>query len=431
MNNVRRFTITAVLLTLQLNIFALDYSSVTNTLSDIFYTRIDENEGTTTFRSLLIPFGGRTESLGSAYTGYCNDVSYLQFNPAAGAIQDETQLALYHNHWIADSRMESIAFTTRNKNLSIGSFVSCFYVPFTEYNLFGDRVAGSYYTETTGGINISYNFLAGYNFKGIAVGTTIKGGWRGMPDYTDKDTNSIISGSGLEQSALAAMADIGVMMQFNFLKFYSSREPNVRIGFSVMNLGAAFTGFGSSGGVVLDDALPTVIATGMSLRFIKPVTISVDLKTPINIQTGTAYRLNESLGVEIQFAKFLAFMLGFQIKGANPAFSSGFEFEVSKIRLNFNYTLDFTSSLNPLNRVSISAKLLLGDRGRSLVQNEIDVLYRQGLTYYSQGKWQEAIDSWEKILEINRRYDPAKLGIASARSQIEMFEKIKNTLKFE
>lgn len=410
---------------------ALDYSGITSALSDVFYSKVDSNEGTTTFRSLLIPFGGRTESLGSAYTGLCDDISYLQFNPAAASVQKETQLSVFHNQWIADSKMETIAFTTRKSNLGLGAYLSCFYVPFTEYNLFGERANGSYYTETTGGINIAYNFLAGYNFKGLAVGTTIKGSWRGMPDYTDNDTNSIIAGSGLEQSGLAVMADFGAMLQFNFLKFYSSRDANLRVGVSLQNAGAAFTGFGSSSGVILDDALPTMIATGISFKFIKPVTLTMDFKLPINLLDGTIYKPYEGAGVQVQFTDFLAFLAGFQFKGANPAFSTGFEFEVYKVRLNFNYTLDFTSSFNPINRISLSAKLLLGDRGRSELQSKVDELYQEGLQLYSQGKWQDAINKWEEVLEIDKRFDPAKLGIQTAKMQLDMFQKIQDSLRFE
>ena len=410
---------------------ALDYSSVTSALSDIFHSQVDSNEGTTTFRSLLIPFGGRTESLGCAYTGLCDDVSFLQFNPAASSIQKETQLSLFHNQWIADSKMETAAFTTRNKNLGIGAYISCFYLPFTEYNLFGERAAGSYYTETTGGFNISYNFLAGYNFKGIALGATIKGGWRGMPDYTDNNTNAIIANSGLEQSGLALMADFGAMLQFNFLKFYSSRDANLRVGLALQNLGAAFTGFGSSSGLKMDDALPTMISSGLSFKIIKPLTITMDFKIPLNLLNGRIYKPYEGVGLQIQFTSFLSFLAGFQIKGANPAFSSGFEFEFYKVRMNFNYTLDFTSSFNPFNRVSLSAKLLLGDRGRGKIQDQIDDIYQEGLKLYSQGKWTQAIEKWQEVLKIDSRFDPAKLGIETATRQIEMYEKIKESLKFE
>ena len=189
---------------------AAPLTDASSALGDLFSSMTDPNEGATSFRSLLIPFGGRTESLGNAYTGLCDDISYLRYNPAAGSIQKETQVALFHNSWIADSKLETLAFTTRFKNiphLSTGGYISCFYLPFTEYNFFGDRVAGSYYTESVAAFNASYNLLAGYDFKGLATGITLKTGWRGMPDYTDNNTDAIIAGSGLSQSALALMAD--------------------------------------------------------------------------------------------------------------------------------------------------------------------------------------------------------------------------------
>ena len=114
---------------------SLSLTDISSGFSGLFSSSVDKNEGETSFRSLLIPFGGRTESLGSAYTGLCDDVGYLRFNPAAGSIQNETQVSLFHNTWIADSKLETLAYTTRFnklKNLSIGGYVSCFYVPFTE-----------------------------------------------------------------------------------------------------------------------------------------------------------------------------------------------------------------------------------------------------------------------------------------------------------
>ena len=82
-------------------------------------------------------------------TGYklSDDISFLNYNPAASSIQKETQFAVFHNSWISDSNYETIAYTTRFNNFGFGVQASCFYVPFTEYNIFGDRTAGSYYTE--------------------------------------------------------------------------------------------------------------------------------------------------------------------------------------------------------------------------------------------------------------------------------------------
>ncbi|MBR1638571.1 MAG: UPF0164 family protein [Treponema sp.] len=405
-----------------------------NTLiSDFFYSTLDSNEGTTSFRSLLIPFGGRTESLGNAYTGLCDDINYLRYNPAAGALQKEGQIALFHNSWIADSKLDTLAFTTRfNKipSLSFGTFLSCFYLPFTEYNAFGDRVTSGYYSETTGAFNISYNFFEGYDFKGLALGATVKASWRSIPNYADDDTGLVIPNSGISQSAAAFMADIGMMMQFNFLKFYSSRDPNVRIGLSLQNLGAAVTGFTKT--LVQDSPLPTLASAGISVRFIKPFTLSLDFSQPLNLQDLKTYHLPYiSTGISVQFAPFLLFLAGAGIKGSNPHINAGFEFEVAKIRLNLNYTLDFTSSLAPFNKFSLSAKIMLGDKGRSITAAKIDELYSEGLMFYAEEKWEEAIECWEKVLKLNRHFNPASLGIKAARYRIEMLEMIKNSLKLD
>lgn len=409
---------------------ALSYSDLITDLSDIFYSFVDKNEGQTSFRSLLIPFGGRSESLGGAYTGLCDDINFLQYNAGAGAVQKESQIALFHNMWIADSKMETIAATTRFKNiphLSLGGFVSCFYLPFTEYNIFGDRVAASYYSETLAAINFSYNFLAGYDFKGFSLGGNLKTAWRGMPNYTDNNTNEVINNSGLAQSGLAFMGDLGLLLQFNFLKFYYSRDPNVRIGFSAQNLGVSLTGWGQE--VVLDDPLPSLLSAGISVKFVKPVTLSLEFQQPINLQNLSTYlKPYIASGISLEFTNFLSVLGGFAIKGGNPRFSVGFEFEVAKVRFNFNYTLDFTSSFSPLNKLSLSLKLKLGDKGRSIIDKQVDEYYQQGLIYYAEADYQAAIDVWKEALKLNKRFDPAKLGIQSAQYQIDMFQLIKESL---
>lgn len=411
----------------------LSYSEITENLSGIFYSTVDDNEGQTSFRSLLIPFGGRSESLGGAFTGLSDDISYLKFNPGAGAIQKETQFSLFHNTWIADSKLDSLAYTTRLSNipnLSYGGYISCFYLPFTEYNLFGDRVAGSYYSETVAALNLAYNFLAGYDFKGFALGVNIKTGWRSMPDYTDNNTDAIIANSGLQQSALSIMGDVGLLLQFNFLKYYYSREPNVHIGLSVQNLGVSITGFGAN--VIQDDPLPTLLSGGISLKFLKPLTLSMDFSQPVNLSNLETYLLPYiNLGVSFDFADFLSLMAGISMKGANPRFSAGFEFEVAKLRFNFNYSLDFTSSLAPFNRLSLSTKILMGDKGRSIIDKNVDDYYQQGLIAYADADYEGAIELWNEALKLNKRFDPAILGIQSAQHQIDMFKKIKESLMLD
>ena len=412
--------------------FALDFTELTDTLSTLGYFQSSKNEGSTSFRSLLIPIGGRPESLGSAYTGLCDDAGYINYNAAASCLLANTQVSAYHNSWIADSKLDTLVYTTRNENFGFGIQAGCLYLPFSEYNIYGERVNASYYSETNLALNFSYNFLAGYDFKGIALGGSIKSAFRSVPDYTDNNTDAIIPLSGLVQSGIGIMADLGVMLQFNFLKFFASRTPNVRIGISAQNLGVAFTGMGGKKGISLDDPLPSFIAAGFSCQFLPVITASFDIKQPVNLFALKDYQtFSMSAGIILAFTKSFSLLLGTEFKGGNPRFSLGSEIQLVNARLNFNYTLDLTSSFNPVNRISLSAKILLGDRGRAERQKLIDQLYLKGLDFYANSEWENAIEEWEQILLINKRYDPAILGIESARSQIEMYEKVRESMFFE
>ena len=413
-------------------LFSLDYSDLDSALTDLGYFESSKNEGITSYRSLLIPVGGRAESLGSAYTGLCDDAGFINYNAAASCILTDTQASAFHNSWIADSKLDTIVYTTRIDNAGFGVQAGCLYLPFSEYNMFGERVNTSYYTETNFAANFSYNFLAGYDFKGLALGATVKSVFRSVPDYTDNDTDAIKSFSGLSQSGVGIMADFGVMLQFNFLKFFASRTPNVRIGLSAQNLGVALTGLGSKSGIKLDDPLPTYFAAGISCQFLPIITATFDIKQPVNLFAPGQYQMfSVSAGAILAFTKKFNLLVGAELKGGNPRFSVGSEFQLSKTRLNFNYTLDLTSSFNPVNRISLSAKVLLGDRGRAERQLRIDELYLKGLEYYANSEWEKAIETWEEVLKINKRYDPAKVGIESARAQIEMYQKVRESMFFE
>jgi len=423
-----KLSILLLFLTILLSqVSAIDLTDATSRLSEIFYSTVDSNEGTTSFRSLNIPSGGRAESLGTAYTALADDISFFDYNPAASSVLKNTEFSVYHNSWISDSSMETLAGTIRNGNLGMGAQIRCFYVPFTEYNIFGDRVAGSYYSETTATLNMAYNFLAGYNFKGLAVGMNLKGAWRSIPDYTDNDTDQIISGSGLAQSGAAVMGDLGMLLRFNAGKFYSSRDPNLHIGVSLMNAGAAFTGFGSksSTGIILDDPLPTRISAGVSYQMIKPVILTLEFRQPINIQSlSKSGKWSAGTGLSIQVTDFFAVLSGFLLQGGNPRISLGSQFELSKIIMNVNYTFDLTTSLNPVNHISLSAKINFGDRGRKTLSDAVDSYYNEGLEYYAHGQLDKAIDSWNKALAIDKRFDPAIEAIQTAQKALDLYQHI-------
>ena len=108
-----------------------------------------------------------------------------------------------------------------------------------------------------------------------------------------------------------------------------------------------------------------------------------------------------------------------------PRFSMGAEFLANKVLLNINYTFDLTSSINPINRISLSAKLNLGDGGRDKIQDTIDEIYSIGLSKYIAGDLEGAIETWEEILIYNKYYDPALDGIATAQDTIRIQRRIR------
>ncbi len=409
------------------NSFALDLSDVNNTLASTFMGLVDNNEGLTSFPSLNITSGGREESLGGAFTGLSDDICFFDYNPAASCILRLGEAALFHNSWIADSNLESLAWADRYGDFGVGAKLKCFYVPFTEYNYFGERVAGNYYSETTAIINASYNFFHGYYFKGLAVGVNLKGVWRSVPDYTDNETDSIISGSGLAQSGLGIMADIGFIMTFDAAKNFGSREPNLRLGLSVQNLGAAFTGFGSQGTFKLDDPLPTAVAFGASYRLFKKLALTADIKKPINLSDfSKSAAWSAGAGIEFNVTEFFSVLGGFRLKGANPRISLGSEFTIKKIVFDVNYTFDLTSSLNPVNHFSLSARFKLGDHGRKQKQEKCDSFYTRGLDEYSKGNYGAAISCWEAALKEDKSFTPAKKWIETVRASQKLFNRVIN-----
>jgi len=414
-------TLSILLFLFPFSLVAMDVSDSYFFISGLFDSLVDPHSGRTSFRSLLIPGGGRMEAMGSAFTALADDISFFEANPAGSSTMKNTELAVFHNNWIADSRLETISFTQRRENLGYGISLRCFYVPFTEYNTFGERVSRGYYTETFGIFNISYNFLAGYNFKGFATGANLKLGWRGVPDFSDGE-GTIRKGSGLAQSALTVMTDIGIQTRFNLLKLYSSRDPNFFIGLSGRNIGPA----------IGNEAPPTLFTLGSAWKPAHPLVISAEYQQPVNIlNLNQSERAVFGVGAALEFTSFIAVLAGFQLKGANPRFSLGTELNVNDLQFNINYTLDLTTQAALLNRVSLAAKLNLGDSGREARRILIEKMYLEGLQLYAQGNLENAIALWRRTLELDKRFDPAIEGIETAELTLEIQRMIRELQQLE
>ena len=99
--------------------------------------------------------------------------------------------------------------------------------------------------------------------------------------------------------------------------------------------------------------------------------------------------------------------------------------------MDIAYTLDLTSSANPVNHISLSAKISFGDRGRKAAMEKVDEYYLEGLKLYAFGDYDAAILKWDEAIAIasssplNMKFEPAIL----ARDAAINFNKQKNELE--
>jgi hypothetical protein len=378
-------------------------------LSDFLAQFADPNTGLTVFPTLLIPMGGRYEGMGTAYTAVAADSGFLEANPSGSSVLENGELSFLHHSWIADSNIEGVIYTVRYNDLGFGVGGKFLYVPFTEYNDWGEREARGYFSESVAILNLSYNFFSSYKFYGLAVGTNLKAAYRNVPAAIYPD-----------QSVLTGLLDVGLLTRFNFLKGFISRSKNFSVGLAMKNLGLP----------ALSEPVPTTATLGIAYSPFRPVTWALDFNLPVSFIPGEAPAEHWYLatGLNVTVASFLQLQSGFQLKGDNPRVSVGSTIDLSKVSFVLNYNLDLSGRLNPLDKFSIEAKLKLGDRGRLAERDRLDELYLNGLEAYATGRLAEAIAFWEQVLQIDPGFAPARENIETAQKalklQLEMVQQL-------
>jgi hypothetical protein len=430
MISTRRFCFIIMAATFSVRGFAIDfdpdnYGSLSDYLEEVY--GIDDNAGLTAFPVLNVPMGGRAEGMAGAFSAVADDASFIEWNPAGSARLPKTELAFFHNNWIADTKVEGAAFGMREKNLGFAASTKWVYTPFTEYNLWGDRVSKGYYAEGVVILNAAVNLFPGYYFRGLAVGLNIKPAFRFVPDYADSDsdeatvdTDKIIADSGASQSAVALMADIGFLYRANFLKLYNSRDENFSLALVARNFGIPDVTF-----KLMEDPLPSEIVAGIAYRPIRPLLLSFDYSLPLNLND---IELSEkpyyAVGFSVAVSRFLSMRGGLRLKAGGTRVTIGSTISLEKVVFDVNYTLDLATQIQPLNRVSVGVKLDLGDRGRSRIARQVDEFYLAGLDSYSRGNDTDAKRLWQEALELDSTFDPALEGLSAIRASEDLQRRV-------
>jgi len=395
------------------------YGNIADYLNSIYGD--DNNAGLTAFPILNIPMGGRSEGMAGAFSAVSDDISFLEFNPAGSSMLEKSELAFFHNNWVADVKIEGIAYAARLGNFGLAAGIKWLYSPFTEYNYYGDRVSNGYYAEGVAVLNASYNFFSGYYFSGLSLGVNLKGAFRSMPDYTDEFDN-VIKDSGISQSTAMVMADIGLLTRFNFLKGYNSRERNASVALVIRNLAPP----------AMNEPLPTLVNAAISYKPIRPLTFGLDFSLPLNL---TDISLSESpygaLGAAVNITSFLSMRAGIMLKPGSSRITVGSAVNMNKISFDINYTLDLLTQLQSLNRLSIALRFDLGDGGRRVLADKVDELYLLGLEAYSKGNLNDARLCWEEALKLNPKYEPAQEGLNMLENREDLRQRIEDLYRLD
>lgn len=423
-------------------IFSKEFEEIYNDL--IEWSGIDKNAGLNSFVTLYIPPGGKYEGMGTAFTGVTTDIGFFNANPSVSSRLNLSEISFFHNAWLEDVNMETIAFTGRKGDLGYGFQGKWLHVGFTGVDDWSERRGKGVYSEFVLKNNISYNLLRSFDFSGLSVGSSVNLAYRSVPEDVYEHL------SVTNQSAIALFFDFGISTDFNFLKFYSSRVRNFSIGFSLMNIGREF--------IDLPDPLPSSLNGGIAYSPIEPLTLSYDLAYKFNLhepnQEEFQFKLSEGEGIhhafgfEVGIVDFASVHGGFLYKTGNPRVTLGTEISYKKDPGEFatmekdikraqnvyvfvvNYSLDLLPE-TPLNRISVEMKLNLGDQKRLETREKVQKLYVSGLQEYSEGNIKEAIVIWEACIKLDEKFDPAIRMKALAEQSLELKQKIIDSQKIE
>ncbi len=403
----------------------------------------DDYSGLNSFLTLYIPPGGKYEGMGTAFTGMPNNIGFFNANPSVSSRLNLSEVSFFHNQFIEDVDMETIAFTGRYNDMGFGFQGKWMHIGFTAFNQWAETESKGHYSEFVLKNNLSWNILRGFDFSGISIGFNINLAYRSVPDvYSRIDVQN--------QSSFAAMIDFGILSEFNFLKFYTSRARNLSIGFSIMNFGQEF--------IDGPDPLPTLASIGLAYSPIEALKISYDLSYQFNIHQNPTFingkynqvnysfyqgeGFHNSVGFSMQVLEIASLHGGFLIKPDSPRITLGTEISFRKnpgeiinqeqdykdskneYILAINYSLDLIPE-DFLHRYSIELKLNLGDYQRLEKREQVQSLYVKGLQLYADDKITEAIELWDACLKIDDKFDPAIRMKELANQSLELQNKIK------
>jgi len=295
----------------------------------------ETSTATTVGQFLGIEIGARSIALGNASTASVNDTTATYWNPAALSFLTDAGFSINHITQGEYLNYEYFAGAIPFSFGSLGISIGYLHQPDIEEISLGNPTGNTYKI---------YDLLTGLSF-GKSITNYFSFG------LTTKYIRSVL----IDYAANGVAIDIGALLKLKLLKFYQSKEDNVKIGVCVQNIGTKMSYVSEK------YPLPLYIRGGIYYRPVKLANLNFD------ISKGNDTYMTYSVGTEFLPDSFFNPRIGYEhSKGANR-FSGGLgahlKIKATKLDLDYAFTLQTLSgighiiSLNYSFPINISQKV--------------------------------------------------------------------------
>lgn len=331
---------------------------------------------------LKMIYGSRALSLGGAFVGVSDDVYYIDSNPAGGDVKKITQISLLHQEWIEDVNYEALRISSGFFNkFYLGLGLTYLYIPFTYYDEYGyDSGAAAFISQAMATLNFGIK-MTKYN---LGIGTNFKVLYNNVPSSL---LEARYGNSYEDQNYLVFATDIGIISRTNLMKRYIGPEPSLTFGFVLKNLGYSEA----------IEKLPTELHAGVSYRPFRHLLLAAEAVYPFYEP------IYGSFGVEFDILQKVFLQGGIQIK-ENPMFAVGIGYKRKDMEVNVSYT----PSLVFPNMISVSLNFFLGETETNLREKKIEAYFVVALEYFSERRFQDALELVDKVLELDPKHKRAR-----------------------
>jgi len=367
---------------------------------------------------LKIPVSARPKSMSGAFAAVGEDASSSLYNPAclSGIKNPLTQFS--HNLWVENIAIDYITAAYPTSHGVFGGFLKYLYLAdkIDEMQLLG----GSPY-PTGGSVSasdIAFGISFARNLKGnIQSGINLKLISRKLADY----------------SASAFALDAGILWRPIFAK-------GLNVGFSFRNLGTSIK-FDA-----VSEKLPMEIRLGISRDF--SFGFEHSILTAVDFAKLSNEEMKVNLGTEYSWKKFLFVRTGYKVAGSDTeGFSAGFGVKWEGFSFDYAYspfeylgnTQSFTFSYH-FGQKDFHAKRIPRWRERRTQRRKTEKKirkekarkklsprtkkmlmkkhFKKATQLYQQGKYEEAISEWKKVLELDPNHELSRKKIEKAKEKL-------------